>query len=349
LSVPKHILVIRLSAPGDVAMTVPVLHSFQKAYPSIKLTILTNARLAPLFLGLNASLFFAETKTVHKGFGGLFRLFRQLNAASKDLPFDAVADLHNVLRSQIIRNLYRLKGVKAAFIDKGRAGKKELTRKENKVLQQLPTSFERYRDVFKKIGLPFLFDFTSIFPGKPFLKSNITGLTGEKKEKWIGVAPFAAYKEKMYPLEKMEAVIEQLQLISNGKLIFFGSPSDAEVLGNWEKKFSGTVNVAGRLSLSDELLLIANLDVMVSMDSANMHFASLVNVPVVSIWGATHPYAGFLGWNQQMENTVQAQLGCRPCSVFGNKPCYRGDWACMNLILPFTIAGKINLIVDEKG
>jgi len=345
LSVPKHILVIRLSAPGDVAMTVPVLHSFQKAYPSVKLTILTNARLAPLFQGLNATLFFAETKTVHKGFAGLFKLFRGLNAANKNFPVDAVADLHNVLRSQIIRNLYRLKGVRTAFIDKGRAGKKELTRKENKVLQQLPTSFERYRDVFQKIGFPFLFDFKSIFSEKPVLKENIVALTGEKNEKWIGIAPFAAYREKMYPLEKTKNVIEQLQHISNAKIIFFGSPSDAEVLNNWEKKFPGTVNIAGRLSLSDELLLMANLDVMVSMDSANMHFASLVNVPVVSIWGATHPYAGFLGWNQQMENTVQAELCCRPCSVFGNKPCYRSDWACMNLILPSTVSDKVNNIL----
>lgn len=328
-------------------MTVPVLHSFQKAYPSIKLTILTNTRLAPLFLGLDATLFFAETKTVHKGFAGLFKLFRELNAANKNFPIDAVADLHNVLRSQIIRTLYKMKGVNTAFIDKGRAGKKELTRKENKVLQQLPTSFERYRDVFQKIGLPFLFEFKSIFSEKPVLKDGILALTGEKKEKWIGIAPFAAYRKKMYPLEKMEEVIGKVQGTSDTKVIFFGSPSDAEVLNSWEKKFPGTLNVAGKLSLSDELLLIANLDVMVSMDSANMHFASLVNVPVVSIWGATHPYAGFLGWNQQMENTVQAQLSCRPCSVFGNKPCYRGDWACMNLILPSAVSDKVNNVLLE--
>ncbi len=348
MSLPKHILVIRLSAPGDVAMTVPVLHSFQQAYPSIKLTILTNARLAPLFQGLNASLFFAETKTVHKGFAGLFKLFRELNAANKSFPIDAVADLHNVLRSQIIRNLYKLTGVKAVFIDKGRAGKKELTRKENKVLQQLPTSFERYRDVFQKMGLPFLFDFKSIFPERRVLKQSIIALTGEKNEKWIGIAPFATYKEKMYPLEKMEKAIEHIYNTGNAKIFFFGSPSDAEALNSWEKKFPQAVNIAGRLSLTDELLLIANLDVMVSMDSANMHFASLVNVPVISIWGATHPFAGFLGWNQKIENAVQVELSCRPCSVFGNKPCYRGDWACMKLILPSAVSDKVNsiLLVD---
>jgi len=84
------------------------------------------------------------------------------------------------------------------------------------------------------------------------------------------------------------------------------------------------------------------LDVMLSMDSANMHLASLVNTEVISIWGQTHPYAGFLGWKQLPVNTIQCEdLACRPCSVYGNKECYRKDFACMNNILPETIINKI--------
>lgn len=78
--------------------------------------------------------------------------------------------------------------------------------------------------------------------------------------------------------------------------------------------------------LREELILMSNLDVMVSMDSANMHLASLTGTPVVSVWGATHPYAGFLGCNQKEENAVQVSMPCRPCSIFGNKPCQRGDY-----------------------
>ena len=78
-----------------------------------------------------------------------------------------------------------------------------------------------------------------------------------------------------------------------------------------------------------ELALMSHLDVMVSMDSGNMHLASLINTPVVTIWGATHPLAGFMGWNQSEENAVQVDLPCRPCSVYGNKPCSRKDYACL--------------------
>jgi ADP-heptose:LPS heptosyltransferase len=81
------------------------------------------------------------------------------------------------------------------------------------------------------------------------------------------------------------------------------------------------------------------------MDSANMHLASIYGVPVVSIWGATHPFAGFYGWMQDVNNIVQADLYCRPCSVFGNKPCYRGDHACMQMITTEMLMQKIEALL----
>jgi ADP-heptose:LPS heptosyltransferase len=93
---------------------------------------------------------------------------------------------------------------------------------------------------------------------------------------------------------------------------------------------------------------MSHLDVMLSMDSANMHLASLTATPVVSVWGATHPYAGFMGWNQDPENVIQVSLECRPCSIYGQKPCMRGDYACLNNIAPETIVERINKILSKK-
>lgn len=344
MSLPKHILVIRLSAPGDVAMTVPVLHSFKRRYPDTKLTILTNRRLEALFTGLDATLHFAETKTEHKGFAGLLKLFRQLK---KQYQFDAVADLHNVMRSQVIRTLFRFSGVKVASIDKGRAEKKALTRKEHKELHQLSTSFERYKKVFHELGFDLDLSFSSVFAQLPSLPADVLAMTGEKRSSWIGIAPFAAFHEKTYPLVKMEEVVRHFHQ-QGIKLIYFGGPSEAAQLEQWQGRYLGSVNVAGKLSLKDELMLISHLSAMVSMDSANMHFASLVNVPVISVWGPTHPFAGFLGWGQQKENIVQIDLNCRPCSVFGNKPCYRGDHACMQQLPPVKIIERLNFVLQIK-
>jgi ADP-heptose:LPS heptosyltransferase len=89
------------------------------------------------------------------------------------------------------------------------------------------------------------------------------------------------------------------------------------------------------------------VDVMLTMDSGNMHLASLVETPNVSIWGATHPYAGFYGFGQNPDNAVQIELSCRPCSVYGNKPCFRKDYACMNGISPQKIVKKISDAIPE--
>ena len=81
------------------------------------------------------------------------------------------------------------------------------------------------------------------------------------------------------------------------------------------------------------------------MDSSNMHIASMVGIPVVSIWGATHPYAGFMGWKQNESNAIQVDLPCRPCSIFGNKPCFRNDYACLQSITPKMIVEHIEEVL----
>ena len=128
--------------------------------------------------------------------------------------------------------------------------------------------------------------------------------------------------------------------------MFGGRGFEQEQLAQWSQGKQDVHNMAGLYSMDDELRLMGLLDVMVTMDSANMHLASLVETPVVSVWGATHPFAGFYGWGQDSKSAVQVDLECRPCSVFGNKTCHRGDFACMQLISPKMLIHKINDIVN---
>jgi ADP-heptose:LPS heptosyltransferase len=99
--------------------------------------------------------------------------------------------------------------------------------------------------------------------------------------------------------------------------------------------------------MQQELILMSHLDVMISMDSSNMHLASLTNTPVISIWGATHPFAGFMGWNQDPANVIQVSLPCRPCSIYGQKKCLRGDYACLRQIQPQTITDRVEAILHH--
>lgn len=335
----KHIVAIRFSAMGDVAMAVPVIKAVLQQYPHVHITFVSNAFHAPLFDNIERCDFYpAYTKAAHKGIRGIWKLSATLK---KQQHFDAVADLHSVLRSNLLRKFFRLAGVGNAVIDKGRAAKKLLTSRENKQLNQLPTSHERYATVFAKLGFPIDLKAKNLIVAKEVFPAKLEGLIQRNKQ-LIGIAPFAQHIEKMYPLEKMKQLLLQLGERDDVQLLFFGaSGKEAVILEEWSNEIPCSFNVAGKISFKEELQLISQLTLMVSMDSANMHLASIYGVPVVSIWGATHPFAGFYGWRQDVNNIVQADLFCRPCSVFGNKPCYRGDHACMQMISTDMLKQKI--------
>lgn len=324
-----RLLVVRFSALGDVAMTVPVLHSLARRYPQLQITVVSRPFVEPLFASLPSNVRFRGVDVkCYPGLVGLWRLFRELRREG----VDAVADLHNVLRTQVLRTLFRLAGKRTACIDKGRSDRRALVRQGvRRMLRQLPTSFNRYEAVFARLGYPVQTDFRSIYPsgrGEVALFQQVTGCPDGKR--WIGLAPFAAHRGKMLPAATVEALVNRLACQPGVRLFLFGGGSrEREVLERLSAAHANVQSVAGRLRLDGELALMSHLEVMLSMDSANMHLASLVGTRVVSVWGATHPFAGFLGWGQRQADIVQLALPCRPCSIFGNKPCLRGDYACL--------------------
>lgn len=344
-----RLLVIRLSALGDVAMTVPVIDTLAKQYQQLEITVLSKPFVAPMFAEMPANVRFQGVDlTQYKGIAGLFRLFCEL----KKGKYDAVADLHDVLRSRVLRVLFRLSGVRTAHIDKGRKEKKALSRREHKVMHQLPSSFNRYEKVFEALGYPVNTEFRSIYgerKGDTALFKSIVGLPDGKH--WIGFAPFAAHSRKMLPRATISTFIQKLATDhADWRIFLFGAgKAEQELMENWSADCLNVQVLAGKLKLKEELALISHLDVMVSMDSANMHLASLAGTPVVSVWGATHPFAGFMGWKQTADNAVQIDLPCRPCSIYGNKPCYRKDYACLQGITPEMIIEKIVNVIDASG
>lgn len=329
-------------------MTIPVMKQVLAQNSGVRIIFVSNRNWEALCRDIPGLTFFpADLKGTHKGINGLYRLFRAIRRAH---DISAVADLHQVLRSQIVRTFFRLGGTPLAVIDKGRAGKKALTRKENKILQPLTTTIQRYAAVFRQLGLHCDMQGAIAYAPRLPLNDTITAVTGPREGvTWIGLAPFATYREKTYPPEKMQQVLAALVQRPHCRVLLFGGgATETAQLQAMASAHPEAVVMAGRFSLEDELVAISQLDVMLSMDSANMHLASLFGVPVVSVWGATHPFAGFMGYGQHMENAVQIMdLSCRPCSVFGNKPCFRGDHACMEWILPERIVERVLFVVGE--
>jgi ADP-heptose:LPS heptosyltransferase len=338
MSLPKHILVIRLSAMGDVAMTIPVLRAFSNQYPEVKITVLTREFFTPFFRDLeNVTVFPADLKGKHKGVFGLYKLSKEL----KKLDIDAVADLHNVLRTNILKVFFF--GKSFVQIDKGRAEKKALVSGQN--FQQLKTTHERYAEVFKALGFPL--DLTNPkFPKPATLSSKTLDIVGKSSKKWIGIAPFAAHESKMYPFDLMEQVVESLPKTHN-ILLFGGGKKEIEILDRFQNNYKNVINLAGKLSLNEELDVISNLDVMLSMDSGNGHMAAMLGVKVITIWGVTHPFAGFAPFNQPEGFALlsnREQFSLIPTSIYGNT--FPGDYEeASRSIAPETVVEKINQIL----
>ena len=337
----QHIAVIRMSAMGDVAMTVPVISALVEQYPRVKITVVSRPFFKPFFEGIpNVNFFAVDLKERHKGFLGLLKLYSDL----KQLDVDAVADLHNVLRSQIIRTLFALSGKKVAFTDKGRADKKALTRAENKVFQPVKTMVQRHVDTFKKLG--FTVDVSQAkFPQKAQFSSEILKISGEKNnQNWIGIAPFAQYESKVYPTDLMQQVIDSLASDSNNKIFLFGGGTkEIAILNSLANGKQNVITIAGKLKLPQELDLISNLNVMLSMDSGNAHIAAMLGIKVITLWGATHPYAGFAPFNQPLENCLvsdREKYPLLPTSVYGNKKV-EGYQNAMRTIAPQDVIEKV--------
>lgn len=329
------ILALRFSALGDIAMTVPVVVSFCQQNSQVQVVMLTSKLGAKIYNGLgnlphNLTVRGIDVKKDYKGIGGLNRLYHELKAEQ----FDAVADLHDVLRTQWVRLRFKLAGTQVVSIDKGRSEKKAVIK--HKTNQTLKLQTKRYAEVFEHLG----FKLEVNFEGKALSAENHPF---DAKGLAIGVAPSAQHKGKVYPRTLLQqAIANVIKQRPEIQVFLFGGPDEQAELDTWAATDpTHIVNTAGREMLADDLALMQQLKLVVSMDSANMHLASLVGTRVISIWGATHPKTGFMGYKQQESDAVQLDMPCRPCSVFGNKPCQFGDWRCLSNIDPETITRKI--------
>lgn len=360
-----HLLIIRFSALGDVLMSVPVIDALARQYPDLRITVVSRPYVGSVMrlLPENVS-FMGVNLRQYEGLAGLKRLFAEL----KSLQPTAVADFHNVLRTIYLRFLFKLNGIPTAYLNKDRRQRKKFISSAVKTQQR--TSFEGYQQVLAELGYPVRIDWHQPFslfgnvPRSGMGTSSKTNASAESdtqsgtdsqqeeavfaRENAIGVAPFAAHKGKIYPLDKMEQVVAQLS--QNAHIYLFGAGAEEKALmEEWERKYPNVESVVGRLAdMGEELRLMSRLRLVLAMDSGNMHLASLAGVPVVSVWGATHPLSGFLGWGQSMDNVIQEDMPCRPCSIYGNKPCRYGDYRCLTRISPERIVmtiGKLGIVV----
>jgi ADP-heptose:LPS heptosyltransferase len=338
----KEIMAVRFSSLGDVVMSIPVLYSACYSNPNKRFTFVTKQVYSSLLINRPANLTVvgADLKGVHKGFAGMYRLAKELGK-----PY-AFLDMHNVLRTRVLSFFMRLKGVPVVSLDKGRKYRKALVKNGAETQSPLKSTFERYSELFRIENLHLDKRFAGLYatqPAEVSLFAEVSAPKGEN-ERWVGVAPFAAHAGKIFPLERMRKIVDTLAAKENVKIFLFGGGAiETQTLSEWAYDHDNVVCVAGKkLGFSGELSLMHYLDVMLCMDSGNMHMAAIAGTKTLSIWGATHPSAGFTAWRSTLEDRIDVVLSCRPCSIFGDKECRYGTHACMTGIKSSDILDRLN-------
>ena len=316
----KSILVFRFSALGDIAMTIPVLRAFFNTYPNQKIIFVSRGFVEPLFKEFdNLEFISVDFNNDFKGLKGLLKLFKTL----RKNKIKAVADLHNVLRTKILKLFFKLTFIKVQSIEKGRSERKKLTQKKNKKFKPLTPIHYRYCDVFGRLGFPI--DLTNHeYPIQPFLPENSEEqkiLSKSAGKRIIGIAPFTSFAGKSYPLDLMQNVIAYLQK-DHLIYLFGGGENELKQIKVWENAYDNVIDIASPFNLTEQINIITYTDLMISMDSANGHIAANYGVPVLTIWGMTHPFCGFTPFDQGIENSIMIDRNVYPeipTSVFGNK------------------------------
>ena len=329
----KSILIVRLSALGDVAMTVPAVYSLAERYPALDICVLTRPFFAQLFVNRrqNVRIVEADLDGRHRGMRGMFRLLRLLSSYN----FDCVADFHNVLRSWVVDAFFMLCGKRVVMVDKQR-------RMRRKVLSgggEQMNFVDRYVRVLERLGYPLELTFRSVF------QCRMPELPAVVRHPAVGIAPFARYKNKTYPLSQMKKAAEILAGMGASVYLFGGRGKEAEELGRWQNEIGGCVSFAGKCTMADELAIMSGLDVMITMDSANQHLASLAGVKVLSVWGSTTPSCGFLGYGQSKDSLICLNLPCQPCTIAGSDECRLRSFECMAGIEPEDIVQKVKSMI----
>ena len=321
----NNIVILRFSAITDVAIAAPLVRAYASENPNITFTVVSDPFMQPLFKS-GKNLHFCPLSLDEKP--SIDSLAKAVHTV-RSLSPTCIVDLQNSFATRLMNLSFTFHNIPTY------TAKSPSFDRKNYSKTSIPL-IKLYEEALVEAGL---FNLHLSSENHPLCKE----LNNKYEFHRIGVAPFAKHPGKSWPVKSMEKVVEELCKNPNNKVYLFGNQKkEATILRQWENKYKDCESIAGKYTLAEELELIRSLDVMVTMDSANMHFASYVNTPVISIWGATHPKVGFYGWGQSGDNVVSVDMDCRPCSMFGDKKCERFDYACLARVTPEMVLAKID-------
>lgn len=315
-----------------------------RANPEHQFTFLTQTFLTDLLIAPppNLEAMAIDIKGEDKTFPALMRYAWRLRRER----FDVVIDLHDVLRTKVLRSVLGLcSKTKVYHLRKPRGARKALLRAGDKALApEVPSMSELYAELLRSAALRVPQEPCHCIPSPQSLTDlhldHAELLAPMQGYRLVGLAPFASTESKTYDLALCEQVLDRLtQRGDVWVLLFGGGAKEHAQLKDWAERYPRCTSMSRQMTLSEELLLMSTLEVMISMDSANAHLSAMMGTRVVSVWCATHPSAGFSAIGQSRTDALGSDdLACRPCTIFGQVGhCIHGDMPCRRAVSPHEV------------
>ncbi len=335
-------VILRLSSLGNVAMLVPIVTQLSQTYPNDEFIVISLKPLDALFYGLK-NVRFVEADTEVERRHGLFRLAKQIMSYHPTKVFD----VQNDFRTRIVRYFLHWHKIPTNTIHTGRRERHALARTGYEQSTPLKPEVERYADTFRDGGLVPA-GAVNVMPVNKQAAAKVKELFGEKKSRWIGIAPFAKHLSNVLPFKTMKDVIAVYAQQPDTRIFLFGAGHvETEMLRQWASLWDNAESVTNQLPLDGELELMRQIDGLLCMDSANQHLAALVSCPTLSIWCGTHTYMGFAAWGKANTQVMSLPVTCRPCSIHGTERCKYRNFACKAFTAE-QIVERFNKLLNSK-
>ena len=340
ISVPQKILVIQTAFIGDVILTTPLISALKKCYSNALIDFLTIPKSVDILKNnphLNRILVFDKNGR-DKGISGLRRMAREIKAGAYDLCITP----HRSLRSA-----YLTKSTNAGR----RIGFDRLAWK------WALTDIVRYRYDFHEIvrnlsllrPLGYEIDISrpEIFPGADD-QEQVDRIFSEKGLKHgmplFALAPGSVWPTKRWPVDYFISMGQSL--VNDGFTpLLIGGKEDQLLCDQITENVSGSISLAGKLSLRQSALVLRSCLALLTNDSAPLHLGLAAGIPVYALFGSTVPEFGFAPFTKIDKIIEDKQLKCRPCGNHGKNKCPIKTFECMLGLHP----EKVYQITDPKS
>ena len=337
----NHLLVLRFSALGDVSMAATVVRAALEQNPELHITWVTRPSLAEKIPAHPRLAFWTtDFRGAQQTPWGVLAWIRQQmrTVAGEGRPIEAVADLHRNLRTRVVCAGLGWRGLPVERLIKDRPQRRQLRLKGALHAEAITPVTTRMAEVFQRLGLAL--DWTEE-TARAVLPNPVTPATDRAPKLYF--APTARHKTKQWPLNYAQDLLNSW-MERGGEAVLAGSAAERPELERWVKpEWGSRCTVSAGMNTEDDATLRRTCHVAVTLDSANLHLSVQSGLPVVSIWGGTHPKAGFVGLGHPNVHVLQAPdaaFPCRPCSIFGKSTCALGDVPCLHAVEVKTVLDR---------